>query len=338
MKRNTGIDLLKAMCSFMVICIHTPFPGLLGDIFIPLTRIAVPLFFMITGYFYSSTKEHKKEKKQMIKILKLFVSANLLYFFWFLIKVIINGNSIITCIKEMCNLKTISDFLLFNESPFQGHLWYLGAILYVLLIVFIFEKKWNRQKLYPVIPVLLLINLVLGEYSILLFGKEISLIFARNFIFVGLPYFLIGDMLNSHKIKIKSRNALLFSLLFAFTTVLENFLLDYFKINRTIDNYTSTIFLSVCVFLLAVQSELKINNKWNKALCYMGANLSTIIYILHPIFITIMNQIMDYLSKYAYIDVVYSYISPFVILSIALVTSLVYHISVKNLKAKLASR
>ena len=77
MNRNYGLDLLKAICAFMVVSIHSPFPGLLGDIFIPLARIAVPIFFMITGYYYSHTKEHKKEKKQIIKLLKLCVSANI---------------------------------------------------------------------------------------------------------------------------------------------------------------------------------------------------------------------------------------------------------------------
>lgn len=50
-KRNNSIDNLKAICTFLIICIHVPFPGEIGAYFITLTRIAVPIFFMITGFF-----------------------------------------------------------------------------------------------------------------------------------------------------------------------------------------------------------------------------------------------------------------------------------------------
>lgn len=57
MNRKVGLDFLKFICSFMIICIHIPFPEPLGTIFTPITRIAVPIFFMITDYFYSLTRE-----------------------------------------------------------------------------------------------------------------------------------------------------------------------------------------------------------------------------------------------------------------------------------------
>ncbi|MBQ1991839.1 MAG: acyltransferase family protein, partial [Clostridia bacterium] len=111
MQRNNGLDLLKTICAFMIICVHAPFPGLLGDIFTPLARIAVPVFFMITGYYYSLTKERKKEKKQIIKVLKLFLSANVLYVFWSLVKVVMNGDSITAFIGDVFSIKTILGFL-----------------------------------------------------------------------------------------------------------------------------------------------------------------------------------------------------------------------------------
>lgn len=43
-KRNNSIDNLKAICTFLIICIHVPFPGEIGAYFITLTRIAVPIF------------------------------------------------------------------------------------------------------------------------------------------------------------------------------------------------------------------------------------------------------------------------------------------------------
>lgn len=66
----------------MIVCIHVPFPGIVGKYFTALTRIAVPIFFMITGYFYVDTNVGDREITQIKKILKLLVEANLIYIVW----------------------------------------------------------------------------------------------------------------------------------------------------------------------------------------------------------------------------------------------------------------
>ena len=53
--RRQNIDILKAVCAFFVITIHCP------SIFLPryiepVTRMAVPVFFMISGYFYTNSR------------------------------------------------------------------------------------------------------------------------------------------------------------------------------------------------------------------------------------------------------------------------------------------
>lgn len=149
MTRNYGLDLLKTVCAFLIICIHAPFPDLAGDIFTPLTRIAVPMFFMITGYYYSHTKERQKEKKQIIKIFKLFASANILYLFWSIVKTFIGGESVTAFTSNAFSIKSILQFVFLNESPFGAHLWYLGAILYVLIIIFLFEKNGTDRSSIP---------------------------------------------------------------------------------------------------------------------------------------------------------------------------------------------
>ena len=76
--RADNIDILKVICAFLIVCIHVPFPGRVGAYFTSLTRIAVPIFFMITGYFYSDTVARHKEKQQIKKIFCLVVEANIL--------------------------------------------------------------------------------------------------------------------------------------------------------------------------------------------------------------------------------------------------------------------
>lgn len=337
MQRNHGLDFLKALCSFMVICIHAPFPGLMGNITIPLTRIAVPLFLMITGYYYSCMIERKNEKKQLTKILRLFAGANCLFFAWSLLKSFLSGDSVITDIGNMFSMKSMLKFVLLNESPFAGHLWYLSAILYVLLIIYVFEKKWDRQKLYPTIPFLLLADIIFGKYSLLIFGQAIPYILVRNFLCVGLPYFLIGDMLYRYKTRISIKKAVLLVFVFACTTILERVILGAYNLNAERDHYISTTFLAISAFLLAVQSNGKRNSKWYNMIYYIGARLSSNIYILHPIFITVIAKAVGVLSNYVQLSMAYSYIAPFVIFIFTTMVSWMLHNIAKKSKMKVYS-
>ena len=52
-KRNYGLDTLKLICAMLVICIHTPFPNDFGQYVMVISRIAVPIFLMITGFYYN---------------------------------------------------------------------------------------------------------------------------------------------------------------------------------------------------------------------------------------------------------------------------------------------
>ena len=125
--RADNIDILKVICAFLIVCIHVPFPGRVGEYFTALTRVAVPIFFMITGYFYSDTVARHKEKQQIKKIFYLVVEANLLFFIWNITLVVLRRDSIMSYMQSIFSGKNMLKFLLFNESPLAVHLWYLGA-------------------------------------------------------------------------------------------------------------------------------------------------------------------------------------------------------------------
>lgn len=313
MERNRNLDLLKVACSFMVICIHASFLGMPGEVTLALSRIAVPLFFMITGYYYTCTKERNRQGKQLRKIFGLFLGANLLYFLWFLIQNWYEKLPILTELRKQFTLKSIGHFLALNYSFIGGHLWYLGAILYVLLIIWLFEKKWSRRKLYPVVPILFLANLVFGAYAPVIFGHEIHYHYTRNFLFTGLPYFLLGDMLYTFKIELKPKKSLILSLASAGAILAERYLL--WKINPDIvqDHLFFSIPCASFVFLFALQQNCSRNNWLIRMLCFIGRNLSTNIYILHLMVISVFYMVMPYVTDLLSPSVVLYYIKPFVI-------------------------
>ena len=56
--------------------------------------------------------------------------------------------------------------------------------------------------MFYAIPILLLTDLILGKYSLLFLDREFPVIYVRNFLFVGLPYFALGACLKKYSDKI----------------------------------------------------------------------------------------------------------------------------------------
>lgn len=239
--RFVGFDILKAICAFLIVCIHEPFPGVAGEYFTSLTRIAVPIFFMITGYYYCDTVKRKRELVQIKKILILIGEANLLYFVWKCFYATATGMRIANYLAETFTVKNLLKFILFNDSPLSGHLWYLGAILYVLIITAVAKKLKITKVLYWLTPVLLIMDLVLGKYSLVLFNCEFPYILVRNFLFVGIPYFCIGQMIREGVGQKTNKNTTaLLIFIFSLTTCMERFILVSADMNPTRDHYIST--------------------------------------------------------------------------------------------------
>lgn len=280
--RLDNIDILKSICAFLVVCIHVPFPGWGGEYFTVLARVAVPIFFMITGYFYT----RNKGKKQIRKILRLVIEANTLYFVWKLLLSLLQGKLVaITFIESLFKMKSVAKFIILNDSPVGGHLWYLGAILYVLVIVFILDKINCRKLLYYLTPILLIADLIFGKYSLFIWHHEFPYILVRNFLFVGIPYFGIGNMIREkHCFENWNKNFLrMLIVVFSVTGFLERFMLLKAGMNATRDHYISTTLLAICLFVYALKSN------WTcRGLAVIGKNYSTWLYIIHPIFITIL--------------------------------------------------
>jgi surface polysaccharide O-acyltransferase-like enzyme len=155
----------------------------------PFTKCAVPCFFIISGYLlfddYDIKQERLKRNLKHIGIIALWSTA--LFAFWKeFICIFIEGHIYIP------SANSLLAWVVFNDSPFEYHLWYLFAYLYVLLIVALINKYNKWEILYCVVPILLIADLAFGSYSILLWGWEPPYIYVRNFLFVGLPYFAIG--------------------------------------------------------------------------------------------------------------------------------------------------
>lgn len=275
--RSPGLDILKCIAMFFVVWNHSPMPQGCAGVF-----RAVSIFFMITGYFYQSTKDKGREMAQLKKMVYMYIYANIAYFF---IMALYNGG-----FSGILTLKNVLTHFLLGDGLTIGVLWYQHAIVVVLLIVYAADKtKMGRKILYPLVPVLLLGNICLGKYSYVIFGTVISGLVTRNFLFYGLPFFLLGDMLRCVKSHwIGKRKEVLIALCAALMlSVAEYFLiLDMPKGGGHL--YIMSSVLMPLVFMLALTEGKRMGSTGGALeivggfLAKIGHKHTMVIYLVHP--------------------------------------------------------
>ena len=115
-QRWTCIDILKCLAALAVVEIHKPLKVQSGAELLILCRFAVPVFFMITGFFYSETVAHRRELKQIGKILTITIGANLFYLIWKVLLALEDENNIKDALLARFEERMPEDFILWNFS------------------------------------------------------------------------------------------------------------------------------------------------------------------------------------------------------------------------------
>lgn len=145
------------------------------------------------------------------------------------------------------------------------------------------------------------------------FSSWISIyILVRNFLCVGIPYFCIGNIIRERKYAEKCNKRILqiMIIVFAISSFLERFILVKAGANATRDHYISTTFLAISFFVYALKSN------WNnEILALIGRRYSTWLYIMHPIFITLLSMVA---GKFG-VKSIYRCVAPIVVYCVTLV-------------------
>lgn len=198
MTRNLSLDYLKLVLAIFVVGLHTQF---LFDISQTayfattqgLFRIAVPIFLIISGYYFLNVNTLEKFKKWSIRILSLYAIWMIIYSpFWFSI-----------------NKPLISILTLINGYYV---LWYLIGTFISGFIVFLLRNTGKNILIFT-IAISYLIGLtiqMIGNLHILpqFFDKIFNLNFVhRNALFMCLPFFLIGYCINKYSLDKKIGSA-----------------------------------------------------------------------------------------------------------------------------------
>lgn len=319
MKRNHAIDSARLLCAFLVICIHTPFPGIIGGV-TSIARTAVPFFFIVSGYFYSYKEE--QSLKPVRKVLCLIFESTLIYFVWVMFVLLSGKHDIWAYFREMITIKTMYSFLAFNFSPLRDHLWYLNALLYVYLLETIAHRYGQERKIRLIAIPLLLIGIGLGKYSFIFHFDSIEPFYFRNAWFIGIPFFELGRFIKEKQEKICKYASFYFGIVFLFSMVfllMEAGALKIRRLGAYGDIFLFTPLLAVTSFMLLLRVDMT-KSKVMALVSKMGNRYSGYIYILQFITIDIIDKIQKISSK----EIMGTWLTPILVFGATLILAVMY--------------
>ncbi len=198
--RTMSIDLIKVLCFFLVVLIHVPFPGKIGGMFTAYARVAVPMYFALSGYFYS---EKVDNIKKAVSYLRIYIVLNIM---WSLIYEYMKHSSF----EELAEYSKLSfnglgfvKCILFGEAFGNEYLWFLHALAFVYFAVYIGDKIrfYVLDKRLIIILFMAQVFIMIMQYSIL--NLSVPSWITRNWIFTGLPFFGMGYLLKNVKFTVK---------------------------------------------------------------------------------------------------------------------------------------
>lgn len=291
--RFAGLDVLKCICAFMVVLVHCSYGSASISVIIPVLRMAVPVFFMISGFFFEQRWPHVHLRRQILKALRMLLAGAVIYLILLALTCRSTGTTLSACMALTADGMgagfLLRNALLFNSCPLPNaeHLWYLAALIYTLCIVWTVRRILGRTGmflLYLGTPFLLLGAAVLSNYSTLITGYRFYVFETRNFLLCGIPYFCLGSLIFTARDFLAAhinRKVLwaMFLLLCVSACAEEQFLLGVRTINA-LDFYFSTPFQAVCAFLLFLNLP-HAQSPLYRPLSTIGRKHSGVIYLVH---------------------------------------------------------
>lgn len=331
-ERNITIDGFRMIAAILIIFIHTSMIKIDGYIAynIPLyviantiSRYCVPIYMMITGYFYYSNPTIIL-RKRIIK--KLF----LLWGVWMLIYMPVGLRSI-NNFSTVSMIKFLVKQLFFSSSFFWGS-WYLTATIFGIVFVDFMRKRQNGMIMCLIISIMLSIIDSFSSYYYFLFRPySLALGIPGNFsmsIFTGIIWITMAYYIVKFEKRLSYFGKPFYFILGIILTFIEFYIMTKivpFPDSKYPGALQSPLSLPISVFFVFL---FIITHKYyvKKSKVIWMRDLSSLIFFIQFGIIDIINQFMK--LGIIYVNI-YNYVYIILILTI-LVAFLVYSLSLKR--------
>ena len=280
-QRKASLDLARLVLAMMVVLGHSMVFidvsfGAFAIFENGIARLIVPFFLMLSGYFFSSTLE-----RGIWPWARGILSLYLVWSAIFLPILIFMGDFSVT---------KLIFYLVFG----YGHLWFLPAMLLAGVMLYAVRDWSPRAILYLALACLALgmtiqfaMNLALSQGLIGL--RNGYFVLPRNGVTFGFPYFAFGYLLTRlpRPSFLRDRD-LPFWLAGALALLIIESLIRYntFGLFGYYDVLWTVPILAPLLFIIVAKVDLPLDAAWM-------APLSAAIYLVHPIFIVLLDQLVD---------------------------------------------
>lgn len=303
------LDILKVVLSFFIVGIHTT-P--VGAFYRPIIRVAVPVFFIMTSYFFFLNQKKldslNEKRAYMWKYVRRFMK---LYFFWFVVLLPIT----VICRKWYVDfglgtfVRILQSFLF--SSTFRAS-WFLMASLVNILFVWYVARRFSNIFLFILGFILYFICCLFSNYYyfidkglvIDIYHKYVSVFSSPfNSFPVALLFVVIGKYLAEHSVYIPNKQLIILFVLSIAFLYIEYYVIEIkmmelypfpYQLFRNDDSFFFLIPSSFLLFVIVGQNYLKIDRE-----TIILRNCSTIVYCCHCSIVSVVNHILGVIGLYS---------------------------------------
>lgn len=289
-EREYSFDILRVIAMTMVIIIHVSNiysrsyllieneSYLVSIIFNTISRISVPLFFMISGALLLDRNFNtKKYIQRLLKFVMLIAVWDIIYLIWeyFFLDI------------------TYTKLYKLIITPYRAHLWFLYTIIILYAVQPLLKLILDKAN-KPIKIVLFILWFILSTIS--MYNRIISKIFT---IFSYIGYFAIGKYLYEY---IKSNDTkkyniiMIVMLLFSYIASIYLNMIASNKFNMFYNLFFAyrTPYIMLNSFIVFILIYNLFHNKKQNKIIMLLSDLSLGVYLIHGVFLDVTSKFIDY--------------------------------------------
>ena len=292
-EREYSFDVLRVIAMIMVIIIHVSNvytrsfnfidsnSYLVSLIYNTISRVSVPIFFMISGALLLDRKfEFNKYKKRILKIILLIIVWDIIYLIWEYLFLGVTYNKLYKLLIE----------------AYRAHLWFLYIIVVMYIVQPIIKKILDNINKTLKIS-LLILWLLLSTIS--MYNSTIANVFT---IFSNMGFFILGKYMYKYLIKLDINKNKKYIIIMLFILILSysiSIYLNYtasLKFNMFYNLFFAyrTPFIIIATFIIFKLVYLLTHEKNPNTTIILLSNLSLGVYLIHGVFLDITTKYIDY--------------------------------------------
>lgn len=189
--RNTSLDVLKGIAALFVIWIHEQFPGITGQLINRIGTFAVPVFFMVSGFF-----SHSASREKLLRSIRHILTLIAIAYGLKLLRIIVfdGAAAALEALTGAFSPRTLILWVALNITPISGVAWFLFALLYCYLLHWLFHGWMKDRRVFLLIPVCMAAGL-----AVKLLLPSLG---TNNAWFCGIPCYLLGKLFREDRARL----------------------------------------------------------------------------------------------------------------------------------------